>query len=144
MRKILMLAAFVPAALAAQGKAAATSPSAVPKAKPEIFFRFPNNGSTVGKTFPVVFGMRNYGVAPAGVKVNSTGHFHVLVDTDAPAAGVVIPNDSLHRHFGTGLIETLITLSPGTHTLRLVLGDFEHKVISAELISQPITVTIKP
>ena len=143
MRKILMLAAFIPAALAAQGKAEA-SPSTAPKAKPEIFFRFPNNGSTVGKTFPVVFGMRNYGVAPAGVKVNSTGHFHVLVDSDAPAAGAVIPNDSLHRHFGTGLIETTITLSPGTHTLRLVLGDFEHKVISDDLVSKPIQVTIKP
>ena len=141
MNRMFLLFAFAPTLLAAQG-----SPAAAPadKPKPEIFFRYPNNGATVGRTFPVVFGLRNYGVAPAGVRVNGTGHFHVIVDSDAPAVGTLIPTDSLHRHFGTGVIETTLTLSPGVHTLRLVLGDHEHKVISTDLVSTPIRVTIKP
>lgn len=111
---------------------------------PEIFFRSPANGATVGPTFPVVFGLRNFGVAPAGVRMSNTGHFHVLIDTEVPAAGVVIPGDSLHRHFGAGQIETTLTLSPGTHTLRLVLGDADHKVIGPALVSAPIRVTVRP
>lgn len=113
-----------------------------PQPTPEIFFREPADGAMLGGTFPVVFGLRNYGVAPAGVNMSRTGHFHVLINVEPPAAGVVIPTDSLHRHFGTGAIESTLTLAPGTYTLRLVLADFEHKVIGPELISAPITVMV--
>jgi hypothetical protein len=74
--------------------------------------------------------------------MSRTGHFHVLINVDAPAAGVVIPTDSLHRHFGTGAIETTLALAPGEYTLRLVLADFEHKVIGPELISAPVRVMV--
>ena len=134
-----LLLACTPLALAAQA-----APTQAPPPPPEIYFRAPANGATVSATFPVVFGLRYYGVAPAGVNIKGTGHFHVLIDGEAPAAGVIIPNDSLNRHFGTGVIETKITLSPGTHTLRLVLGDFEHKVIGPELVSAPIRITVRP
>lgn len=137
-RRFLLLAC-TPLALAAQA-----APTQAPPPPPEIYFRAPANGATVPPTFPVVFGLRYYGVAPAGVNIKGTGHFHVLIDGEAPAAGVIIPNDSLNRHFGTGVIETKITLSPGTHTLRLVLGDFEHKVIGPELVSAPIRITVRP
>ena len=137
-RRFLLLAC-TPLALAAQA-----APTQAPPPPPEIYFRAPANGATVSATFPVVFGLRYYGVAPAGVNIKGTGHFHVLIDGEAPAAGVIIPNDSLNRHFGTGVIETKITLSPGTHTLRLVLGDFEHRVIGPELVSAPIRITVRP
>jgi hypothetical protein len=122
---------------------AAAPASAKPAAPPEIFFRAPADGATITGAFPVVFGLRNYGVAPAGVNATGVGHFHVLINKEAPANGVVIPTDSLHRHFGTGAIETTLTLAPGRYTLRLVLGDHEHKVINANLVSKPITVTVK-
>jgi hypothetical protein len=136
----LLLLACTPLALAAQA-----APTQAPPPPPEIYFRAPANGATVSPTFPVVFGLRNYGVAPAGINIKGTGHFHILIDAESPAAGVIIPpNDSVTRHFGTGVIETRLTLSPGTHTLRLVLGDFEHKVIGPELVSAPITITVRP
>jgi hypothetical protein len=122
---------------------AAAPAAAKPSAPPEIYFRAPADGASITGAFPVVFGLRNYGVAPAGVNVTGAGHFHVLINKEAPANGVVIPTDSLHRHFGTGAIETTLTLAPGRYTLRLVLGDFEHKVINANLVSKPITVTVK-
>lgn len=135
---LLALGAPCTALVAQGGTAAAAAPA------PEIFFRAPANGATVGPNFPVVFGLRNYGVAPAGVRMPNTGHFHILIDTEAPAAGVVIPGDSLHRHFGAGQIETMLTLSPGPHTLRLVLGDADHKVIGPALVSAPIRITVRP
>jgi hypothetical protein len=135
-RFAIALALILPGALGAQ------QPAAAPPT-PEIFFREPRDGAVVPPSFPVVFGLRHYGVAPAGVNLNGTGHFHILIDVDAPAPGVLIPADSLHRHYGTGTIETTLTLRPGTYTLRLVLGDHEHKVIRRDLVSKPIRVTVR-
>lgn len=132
-RRVLLLLAMVPVVATAQA----------PAPRPEIFIREPVGGATVPTTFSVVFGLRNYGVAPAGINVSNTGHFHVLINTESPAAGVIIPNDSLNRHYGTGVIETRLTLAPGTYTLRIVLGDFEHKVIGPALVSAPIRVTVR-
>ncbi len=131
------------AASSAVGHAQAASTTAAPAAKPEISLRTPRDGATVSTTFPVEFGLKNYGVAPAGVNLKGTGHFHVLINVDAPADGAVIPADSLHRHFGAGQIETTLTLAPGTYTLRAVLADHEHKVISRDLVSKPIRITVK-
>lgn len=111
--------------------------------RPEVYFNAPSDGATVDRSFDVVFGLRNYGVAPAGVEYPNTGHFHVLIDAEAPEPGVVIPADTQHLHYGLGQIETKLTLAPGNYTLRLVLGDHEHKVISEDLISKPIQITVR-
>ncbi len=130
-------------ALAALAAPSAGCAQASPPA-PEIYLRVPANNAVVKPTFTVEFGLRNYGVAPATVKLSNTGHFHLLINADAPADGVLIPADSLHRHFGAGQIETTITLAPGTYTLRAVLGDYDHKVISRQLVSKPVRITVKP
>ena len=140
-RKILLTLALVPAIAAAQG--APPAKPAPPPPTPSIYFRSPASNATVGTTFPVLFGLKNYGVAPVGINVARTGHFHILINEDAGAPGTLIPTDSLHRHFGGGQIETELTLAPGTYTLRLVLADFEHKVIGPELVSAPIKVTVQ-
>jgi hypothetical protein len=140
-RKVLLALALAPAIAAAHG--APPAQSAPPPPNPTIYFRSPANNAVVGTTFPVVFGLKNYGVAPAGINVARTGHFHVFINAEPGAAGTVIPTDSLHRHFGGGQIETELTLAPGTYTLRLVLADFEHKVIGPELVSNPIKITVR-
>lgn len=117
---------------------AAREPSA-----PSIYFRAPRDGAVVGSTFDLAFCLKNYGVAPAGVNLANTGHFHVLINVDPPAPGVVIPADSLHRHFGGGQIETTLTLAPGRYTLRLVLADREHKAIGPRLISASLRITVR-
>ena len=122
-----------PVVLAAQSTAPA----------PEIYFRAPLEGATVARTFAVEFGLRNYGVAPAGVRLANTGHFHILINVEPPATGEIIPADSLHRHFGAGQIETTLTLAPGTYSLRLVLADADHKVIGPALNSRPIRITVR-
>lgn len=135
----IALAAGSGSPLAAQASAQA----APQQPAPEIFFRAPADGATLPQTFPVVFGLRNYGVAPAGTQYARTGHFHILINVEPPAPGVVVPADSLHRHYGAGQIETTLTLAPGTYTLRLVLADHEHKVIGPALNSRPIRITVR-
>jgi hypothetical protein len=144
-RSLLLRSTAFAAALLAAPLSAQSAPAQPPAAQPapEIYLRAPRDGATVPATFPVEFGLRHYGVAPAGVDLKGTGHFHILINVDAPAPGVIIPADSLHRHFGGGQIETTLTLAPGTYTLRAVLADHEHKVISRELVSRPIRITVR-
>lgn len=134
---------IVGSSLPAQATSTVSPQLAPTQPSPEIFFRAPADGTTQPQTFPVVFGLRNYGVAPAGLQYPRTGHFHVLINVEPPATGVVIPADSLHRHYGAGQIETSLTLAPGTYTLRLVLADHEHKVIGPALNSRPIRITVR-
>jgi hypothetical protein len=138
---LLYLAALLfPLAVSAQGTPAATPPLPAPA----IGILLPANGARVTSPVTVRFRLANYGVAPAGMSFDRTGHFHLLIDVEAGAAGTVIPTDSQHVHFGKGQIEVSVPLSPGRHVLRAVLGDYQHKVIGTELVSSPITVTVVP
>jgi hypothetical protein len=144
--RLLAVALFFPTTLSyAQGTQLPVAPPApAPQAAPEIYFRVPADAATVPPTFEVQFGLRNYGVAPATVNFPRSGHFHILINVEPPAPGTIIPADSLHRHYGLGQIETMLTLAPGSYTLRLVLADHEHRVIGPELVSRPIRVTVRP
>ena len=88
------------------------------------------------------FGLVNMGVAPAGIDRPNTGHHHLLVDTKLPPLDQPIPNDFNHLHFGAGQTEAAVTLSPGRHTLQLLLGDANHVPHDPPVMSQPITVTV--
>lgn len=142
LRPVVLLAAlvalpFVPSA--ARGQAAAP-----PAPAPRVYLRTPTDGSVLrGGKVTVVFGLQNYGVAPAGMDFPNTGHFHLLIDAEAPEPGVLIPTDAQHLHFGKGQIETSVELPPGRHVLRVVLGDHQHRVISKELVSAPVRVTVR-
>jgi len=54
-----------------------------------------------------------------------------------------IPQDKTHLHFGAGQTEALIELSPGKHTLQLVLGDWSHLPFQPPIMSDVITITVK-
>ncbi|MBX3133574.1 MAG: DUF4399 domain-containing protein [Gemmatimonadaceae bacterium] len=142
-RPVRLLLLLTAVALSARSAVAQTAAPAAAQPTPEIYFRAPADGATVPRTFPVLFGLRNYGVAPATVNFPRTGHFHILINVEPPATGEVIPGDSLHRHYGLGQIETELTLAPGSYTLRLVLADHEHRVIGPALNSRPIRITVR-
>ncbi|MCC7054719.1 MAG: DUF4399 domain-containing protein [Gemmatimonadaceae bacterium] len=110
---------------------------------PEIGILLPANNARVTSPVTVRFRLANYGVAPAGTNMERTGHFHILIDREAGAPGTVIPADSLHVHYGKGQIEVSVPMTPGRHVLRAVLGDYQHKVIGPELVSAPVTVTVR-
>jgi len=104
----------------------------------------PADGAVVSSPVTVVFGLKNpYGVAPAGVAKDKTGHHHLLIDTELPDLNSPIPKDENHLHFGGGQTETTIELAPGRHTLQLLLGDAVHMPHDPPIVSAPITITVQ-
>ncbi|HEU0198592.1 MAG TPA: DUF4399 domain-containing protein [Nevskiaceae bacterium] len=130
------------ATMTAQAASPAQPAAATPAARAYIIS--PHDGATVPRTFTVRFGLSGMGVAPAGIVYKNTGHHHLLIDVATlPAAGQPIPADARHRHFGGGQSETTLTLAPGTHTLRLELGDAHHMPFNPPIVSQAITVHVE-
>jgi len=110
----------------------------------KVYFIHPNNGQTVQENIKVVFGLKNIGVAPAGIDKKNTGHHHLLIDTDElPDLTKPLPATDKIKHFGGGQTETEITLSPGKHTLQLLLGNYAHIPHSKPVISKKITITVE-
>jgi len=111
----------------------------------EVYIISPKNGAIVHNPILVQFGLKGMGVAPAGVKYDNSGHHHLLIDTDAPAdQSTPLPATDKVVHFGKGQTETTINLSPGKHTLQLLLADYQHIPHSPPVISKKITITVKP
>ena len=60
----------------------------------------PENGARVASPVVVRFGLRDMGVAPAGVAQPQTGHHHLILDAEIPPAGLPIPKNDHYLHFG--------------------------------------------
>lgn len=103
----------------------------------------PQDGATVSSPVRVVFGLEGMGVAPAGIEKEKTGHHHLIIDADLPAANEPVPSDENHRHFGGGQTEVVLELAPGPHTLQLVMGDHNHVPHDPPVVSEKITITVK-
>lgn len=108
----------------------------------KVYFVYPPNGAHVPLTFVVKFGLEKMGVAPAGADKPNTGHHHLIIDAQLPPLDEPIPSDENHLHFGSGQTEAAITLTPGKHTLQLLLGDADHIPHSPAVFSPPITVFV--
>jgi hypothetical protein len=103
----------------------------------------PEDGATVDNPVLVQFGLKGIGIAPAGVDRGDTGHHHLLIDSDLPRLDAPIPSDAQHVHFGAGQTETTITLPPGRHTLRLLLGDNMHVPFDPPIESAVVTIEVR-
>lgn len=138
----ILAAALLAAGLGAQAAVAGDTPS--PKGA-YLYIGWPNDGEVIRSTrFPVWFGLRNMGIAPAGIVKPNTGHHHLLIDTDVPPLDQDIPADKNHLHFGAGQTETTLELPPGQHTLQLIMGDADHVPHDPPVISKRITITVAP
>lgn len=108
-----------------------------------LYLIAPTDGEKVASPVTVRFGLSGMGVAPAGVQKAGTGHHHLIVDSPLPPANLPVPKDDKHIHFGGGQTETTIELSPGTHTLQLVLGDHNHIPHEPPVVSEVVTITVE-
>ena len=124
------------AALAQAGGPTASAPGAA------VYFVDIKEGSTLPTKPTVHFGLRNMGVAPAGLARENSGHHHLIIDASTPALDKPIPNDFNHLHFGAGQTEAEITLRPGQHTLQLLMGDKDHVPHTPPVMSQRIRVRV--
>lgn len=136
---IMVAALLVPVVALAEGLPRTPSPAGA-----AAYIIAPHDGATVaGPAVHVQFGLKGMGVAPAGTAVENTGHHHLLIDTGLPPLDQPIPADAQHVHFGKGQTETTITLSPGKHTLQLLLGDQNHIPHQPAVFSKVVTITVK-
>ena len=127
-----------------------------PPKEAKVFIVSPADGATVDKTFTVKFGIEGMALKPAGDQTPHSGHHHLLVDVDKepvadmplptslmPEAGTALPAGPQVLHFGKAQTETSITLTPGKHTLQLILGDQYHVPFKPSVESKKITVEVK-
>ena len=102
------------------------------------------DGQHVKSPVLIQFGLSGMGVAPAGSTNPGTGHHHLIIDGELPPAGVPIPMDMAHMHFGRGQTEISVPLNPGAHVLELALADGAHILHMPPVVSDKITVTVDP
>ena len=126
-----------------------TTSGAVPElpAIPEgarVYFKNLKNGATVSSPLKVAFGVEHIKIDTAGPVVTGSGHHHLFVDAeDSLTAGMVIPKDSSHLHFGKGQVQVdSLKLTPGKHKLTLQFADGLHRSYGGKLATS-INVNVK-
>jgi len=107
----------------------------------KLYIISPQDGDVVGPNVTVKFGLKNMGVAPAGVDRDNTGHHHLIINGELPKPGIPMGADV--KHFGGGKTQTTLTLEPGIHTLQLILGNHIHIPHEPMVTSDKITITVK-
>jgi hypothetical protein len=138
---MLLACGALPAAAQDQPAPAAERSAAAKGA--EVYFHYPLDDIRVPERFTVRIGLRGMGVAPAGVVKPQTGHHHLLIDVDKVDLNQPIPSDYNHIHLGNGQTEVVLTLTPGTHTLQLLLGDHAHMPHVPPVMSKKITIYVR-
>lgn len=102
-----------------------------------------SDGDTVSPGFNIRFSISGMGIAPAGSRIDNTGHFHLLIDlADLPEMDQPLPATPNIRHYGKGQTEAPLELAEGEHTLQLLLADYAHVPHDPPVISQRITITV--
>ncbi len=140
LRATLLLTSAMLIAIAAQAQNRPSPPDA------KAYIIWPPDGQVIkGGKLWVRMGLKNMGVAPAGVDKPNTGHHHLLINTDLPPLDEPIPNDRNHLHFGGGQTEArLKDLPPGEYTLQMLMGDAKHYPHNPPVYSEKITIIVEP
>ena len=112
-------------------------------ADPELYFIEPQDGKTYTTEVAVKFGLKDFGVAPAGYNIPNTGHHHLIINAELPDLTLPIPANENYLHFGLGQTETNLTLEPGTYTLQLLMGNYLHIPHSEPIYSKEIKITVE-
>lgn len=108
-----------------------------------VDFKTLRDGDVVPANFTVKFQIRGMGIAPAGSKIDNTGHHHLLIDvTEMPDMDSPLPATDHIRHFGKGQTEAELTLSEGEHTLQLLFADYTHTPHDPPVMSDRLGITV--
>lgn len=109
----------------------------------DAYFLNLEDGAKIETPFRLAFGLGGgWGLAPISSKTTGkSGHHHMLVNRDLPLDFTkALPFNDQYVHFGKGQMETVLTLEPGTYTLRLLLADDKH--VPHFVYSKPVNVTV--
>lgn len=136
MKLLLLMALFAGSAVAAELPRSSSPEGA------KVYIVSPKAGDVVSSPVTIVFGLKGMGVAPAGVERENTGHHHLLIDAETlPAPNVPMGPDV--KHFGAGQTQATIALTPGEHSLQLIMGNHFHIPHDPIVASEKITITVK-
>ena len=91
-----------------------------------VFFASPADGDSVASPVSIAMSAEGMEVKPAGTMEEGSGHFHIIIDQPFVEAGMVVPTDSAHVHFGDASTSASLDLAPGEHVLRLQFADGAH------------------
>lgn len=119
-------------------QAASTSPAGA-----EVSIESPKDGDVVTSPVKVVFGVKGMTVDKAGSTQANSGHHHLIIDADLPAADQPIGKDAQHVHFGAAQTEGMVELPKGKHTLQLMFADGAHIPHAPVVASKKITIEVK-
>ena len=129
---------LVLSALASLAQAASPSPAGA-----EVSIVSPKDGDVVTSPVKVVFGVKGMVVDKAGSTQANSGHHHLIIDADLPAADQPIGKDAQHVHFGAAQTEATVELPKGKHTLQLLFADGAHMPHAPVVASKKITIEVK-
>ena len=123
--------------------AKAEAESKAPVMKKRVYFTSPSNNAELKSPVKLVFGVDGMSIRPAleDVSDKTSGHHHLIIDSDGIPSGKVVPMNKQHIHYGKGQTSATIELTPGKHTLRLQFANGAHISYGPEMSSE-ITVTI--
>lgn len=110
--------------------------------EPYVFFVNLKDGDEISSPFKVEMGVKGMEIEPAGQVVEGKGHHHLLINDDFVEAGVIVPADERHIHFGLGQTETELELEPGSYTLSLQFADGVHASFGKKM-SASINIVVK-
>ena len=118
---------------------------AVDDGAPRVHFVGLENHDTIPSLINLQFAAENFIIEPVGDgAVNKgAGHYHIAIDGECLAPGIVIPTADPWIHFGDGSDSIELQLSPGEHHLCLQIGDGEHRTLDEPGLSQYIMVHVE-
>jgi len=108
---------------------------------PSVFFSNLKDGQKIPSTFLMQMGVKGMKLKPAGTLEESSGHHHLVINSNFIEKGQVVPADEKHIHFGKAQTEYELKLKPGKYTLTLQFADGAHQSYGKEL-SKTITVEV--
>lgn len=114
-----------------------------PRLNSEAYFTNLKDGDRIETPYLLKFGLSGgWGLAPITQPGRArSGHHHLLVNRDLPLNfKEALPFNDQYIHFGKGQMETVLTLAPGTYTLRMLLADQKH--LPHFVYSKPATITV--
>lgn len=115
----------------------------VPSYENDAHFTNLANGDTIETPFRASFGISGvWGLASINQPtVGKNGHHHLLINKPLPTDfNKALPFNDQYIHFGKGQMETVLNLTPGKYTLRLLLAD--HKHVPHYVHSKPVEITV--
>ena len=112
-------------------------------ADPELYFIEPEDGKTYTTEVAVKFGLKDFGIAPAGYNIPNTGHHHLIINAELPDLNLPIPANENYMHFGLGQTETTLRLEPGTYSLQLLMGNYLHIPHEKPIFSEVISIIVE-